>query len=107
VHAGLILKAFELGADGVMLLGCEPGNCHFSSDNECIASEYEKAREIMKMLGIRDSKLKLVQLPAFEGQKFINQVNEFAEEIERAPVSRRGRTSASVHNIDMEVTSHR
>ena len=107
VHAGLILKAFELGADGVMLLGCEPGNCHFSSDNECVNSEYEKAREIMNMLGIKSSKLKLVQLPAFEGQKFVDQVNEFLKEIERAPVARRGRTSAADSNMDMEVTSHR
>jgi coenzyme F420-reducing hydrogenase delta subunit len=32
IHAGLILKAFEFGADGVMLLGCEPGRCRFGAD---------------------------------------------------------------------------
>ena len=32
VHLGLILKAFEFGADGVMLLGCEQGRCHFNAD---------------------------------------------------------------------------
>jgi F420-non-reducing hydrogenase iron-sulfur subunit len=105
VHAGLILKAFKLGADGVMLLGCEPGNCHFNSDNECINKEYEKAHKIMSMLGIRDSKIKLVQLPAFEGQKFIDQINEFLEEIEHTSVSRRSKTSMSGHSIDVEVTS--
>jgi coenzyme F420-reducing hydrogenase delta subunit len=107
VNAGLILKAFELGADGVMLLGCEPGNCHFSSDNECINKEYDKSQEIMKMLGIREGKLKLIQLPAFDGQKFIEEVNEFLKEIKQTSVSRRGRTSVSGRNIDMEVTSHR
>ena len=91
VHAGLILKAFEFGADGVMLLGCEPGCRHFGSDSECVNKEYEKARNILEMLGIWKDKLALVQLPAFDGHQFVAQVTKFLAEIEQVPTFRRTR----------------
>ena len=52
IHSGLILMAFEFGADGVMLLGCEPGYCHFGVDDMCVSKEYEKTQELLEMLGI-------------------------------------------------------
>ncbi|MBM4451447.1 MAG: hydrogenase iron-sulfur subunit, partial [Chloroflexi bacterium] len=63
LHAGLILKAFELGAEGVMLLGCEPGKCHFESDSGCVLAEYEKARQMLELLGMPKERLALTQLP--------------------------------------------
>ena len=95
IHAGLILKAFEFGADGVMLLGCEPGSCHFGSDSEYIIKEYEKAGNILDMLGIRKERLALVQLPAFDGHQFVTQVMDFLAEIEQVPAPRRARTAVS------------
>ena len=92
VHSGLILKAFELRADGVMLLGCEPGSCPFDADSECINTEYEKSLNIMELLGISKDRLALVHLPAFAGQEFITRITEFAAEIESVPVARRVRT---------------
>src|SRR4030042_6993980 len=74
IHTGLILKAFEFGADGVMLLGCEPGRCHFGVDSDNIIKEYEKTQSILEMLGIRKDRLAIVQLPAFSGHEFITRV---------------------------------
>jgi coenzyme F420-reducing hydrogenase delta subunit len=95
VHAGLILKAFEFGADGVMLLGCEPGSCHFDSDNMCVSKEYEKSQDILNMLGIWKNRLALVQLPAFDGQQFIAQLMNFLAEIEKTPAYGRFGTASS------------
>jgi F420-non-reducing hydrogenase iron-sulfur subunit len=92
VHSGLILKAFELRADGVMLLGCEPGSCPFDSDSECINAEYEKSLNILELLGISKDRMALVHLPAFAGQEFITRITEFAAEIESVPAARRVRT---------------
>ena len=86
VHVGLILKAFELGASGVMLLGCEQGKCHFGIDGKYITSEYEKARHILGMLGIQESRLVLTQIPAFNGLEFITQVKKLIEEISQLPL---------------------
>jgi len=77
VHSGLILKAFELGADGVMLLGCNPGNCHFEIDAGLIEREYEKTRNILGLLGLREERLALTRLPGGDGPGFVKQVTNF------------------------------
>jgi coenzyme F420-reducing hydrogenase delta subunit len=83
VHPGLMLKAFELGADGVMLLGCEPGNCHFDIDATLIAEEYEKTRRILGLLGLGDKRLALVRMPLGDGTGFVKQVTGFIKDIEK------------------------
>jgi len=81
VHSGIMLKAFELGADGVMLLGCEPGNCNFEIDSALIEREYEKTRSILGLLGLREDKLILTRLPRGDGSKFVKKVTDFATKI--------------------------
>jgi len=93
IHAGLILKAFEFRADGVMLLGCKAGNCHFGSDSECINQEYEKTRNILELLGMHKDRLVLVQLPAFDGHQFVAQVTRFSAEVGQMPAPKRTRTT--------------
>ncbi len=100
VYAGLILKAFEFGVDGVMLLGCEPHGCHFGTDDKCVSQEYEKTRHLLGMLGIWENRVALVRLPAFEGQQFAAQVEDFLAEIERIPAHRRVRTASSKLVLD-------
>src|SRR4030043_358920 len=62
VHSGLILKAFELGAGGVMLLGCESDNCYYDKDEKFNVEEYEKTRGVLGLLGFGLEKLKLASL---------------------------------------------
>jgi len=91
VHSGLVLKAFELGADGVMLLGCEPGKCHFDTDAECIAQEYEKARGILGLLGLGERRLVLAHMPRGDGSGFVSRLVSFSAEIEQLrPATRAG-----------------
>ena len=90
VHSGLMLKAFELGANGVMLLGCSPGNCHFEIDAGLIEREYEKTRNILRLLGLREERLALIRLPGGDGAGFVKQVTDFIAGIEQAePVTSR------------------
>ncbi len=83
VHSGLILKAFELGADGVMLLGCESGGCHFGKDDEFSTKEYEKTRGVLGLLGLGGERLCLAHLPRGDGAGFVKQVTKLMTEIER------------------------
>ena len=106
IHSGLILRAFELGADGVMLLGCEPGECRFGIDSECIIKEYEKARSILEMLGMRKDKLTLVRLPAFSGREFVMRATSFIAEVERISASKRARIIGHRPSQDITVPSH-
>jgi coenzyme F420-reducing hydrogenase delta subunit len=84
VHSGLILKAFELGADGVMLLGCESGNCYFGKDEHLNVKEYEKTRSMLGLLGLGTQRLKLSWLPRGDGKGFVKQVENFITEVEQA-----------------------
>jgi len=105
VHAGLIVKAFEFGADGVMLLGCEQGRCHFGTDSEYIINEYEKARTILEMLGMWKDRLVLVQLPAFDGRAFVTQVMKLIAEVEQISASKHARIVDSSPIYDITVSS--
>lgn len=83
LHQGLILKAFELGADGVMLLGCEPGKCQFDTDAELIAQEYDKTQKLMRLLGLREERLVLAHVPRGDGSDFVGRVTDFIAAMEQ------------------------
>lgn len=75
VHLGLILKAFELGADGVMLLGCDTGECHYDVDSRGIVQEYKKAQDVLSLIGVSPERLVLTRIPRGDGHGFVDRVN--------------------------------
>jgi len=81
VHLGLVLRAFELGADGVMLTGCEPGECHYDIDPKYIDQEYEKARALLRLMGLGAERLALARLRRGDGAEFTEQVNRFVSQL--------------------------
>jgi coenzyme F420-reducing hydrogenase delta subunit len=83
IHSGLILKAFELGAGGVMLLGCESDSCYYEKDGGFNVKEYEKMCGILELLGFGLERLKLVRLQRGDGAGFVKQVTNFIAEIEQ------------------------
>jgi F420-non-reducing hydrogenase iron-sulfur subunit len=87
IHAGLMLQALDLGADGVMLLGCETGKCHFGSNSCYVNEEHRKAQNILELLGISKNRLLLVQLSAFDGNSFIKRVTQLIEDIKKTTVT--------------------
>ena len=105
IHMGIILKAFDFGAEGVMLLGCEPGKCHFGTSNEYIHNECEKTRNILEMLGVWKYRLVLVQLPAFDGYQFVSEIEKLMKEIRQIPSSKRSKIIGPKIAQDIEVKS--
>ncbi len=87
VHSGLMLKAFELGADGVMLLGCKEGDCHYEKDAGFVEREYQKTRNILELLGFRQEQLSLVRMSRGDGEGFVKEVSNFVSGIEKAQPS--------------------
>jgi coenzyme F420-reducing hydrogenase delta subunit len=79
LHAGLILKAFELGADGVLLLGCPCGECHYEFGNQRAEGLFQETRAIAHLLGIGDARLRLDWVGAGKGETFVQKVTEFSE----------------------------
>ncbi len=83
LHPGLILKAFELNAAGVLMLGCPPGECHYGFGNTRAEEIYQETLELAHLLGIQKERIKLDWVAAHEGQHFVTQVCQFAEQVAR------------------------
>jgi len=81
LNAGSMLKAFELGADGVLLLGCLQRQCRYGQFSGNIEVEITKARDILNLLGARSGKIKLSKLAAFDGKGFVEQLQAFINEL--------------------------
>ena len=73
---GLILKALEMGASGVMILGCAPGVCHYEQGNERCAAAFEQADALARLLAL-DDRLKLEWIPPDDGARFAQVVGDF------------------------------
>jgi coenzyme F420-reducing hydrogenase delta subunit len=74
---GILLKAFEKGAGGVLLLGCPPGECHYGFGNRREEELFAQAREIASRLGIGQEQLKLEWIHAGDGEGFAEKVRAF------------------------------
>ncbi len=74
---GIILKAFEKGANGVLLLGCPPGECHFEFGNRRAEEVFKEARGLVTLLGYREEQLMLDWVSAGEGNVFVEKVEQF------------------------------
>jgi F420-non-reducing hydrogenase iron-sulfur subunit len=78
-----ILRAFENGADGVLVCGCHINDCHYISGNLKAQKRIEKTKELLKVIGINPDRLRLEWISAAEGAKFANTVKEFTELLEK------------------------
>ena len=91
VDPQLVVKAFQLGADGVLILGCHPGDCHYSEGNYKAARRISLLKKMMAQFGIEDERIRLDWVSASEGDRFKKIVNEMTEQIRvLGPLSRNG-----------------
>lgn len=74
---GIILKSFEKGAEGVLLLGCPPGECHFEFGNRRAEEVLAETKKLIDVLGYREEQLKLDWVAAGEGEAFVEAVQSF------------------------------
>jgi len=76
-----ILKAFERGADGVIVSGCHPGDCHYSAGNYHARRRFAVFREMMDFLGIDPRRMTFSFVSASEGRKWADVVDETVERV--------------------------
>lgn len=76
-----VLKAFAEGADGVMVSGCWPGECHYIEQNIKALRRLTLLRRVTEAMGIEPARLQLLWASAAEGQRFANEVGRIVEEV--------------------------
>ena len=76
-----ILSAFNKGADGVLVSGCHPGDCHYIKGNYYARRRILLLKELMEFVGIEPQRFKMSWVSAAEGAKFTEIIGEFVEEL--------------------------
>lgn len=102
VDPSFILKAFQLGADGVIVMGCHLGDCHYQEGNYKTIRRIPFLKRLVQGFGIDQRRLRLEWVSASEGDRFAEVVNEMTEEIRKLgpltlPVHRELRKVAAQH----------
>ncbi|MGP8161125.1 MAG: hydrogenase iron-sulfur subunit [Candidatus Dormibacteria bacterium] len=78
-----VVAAFRDGADGVLIGGCHPGDCHYQEGNYKTRRRVELLRGVLRQLGIEDERLRLEWISASEGEKVQRVCNEMTEQLRR------------------------
>jgi F420-non-reducing hydrogenase iron-sulfur subunit len=81
VSPHFVLKAFQKGADGVLIAACHLGECHYSKGNFMTAKRVEVLKDMFKFLGINDERLRLEYIATSESDKLYRVFNNFTEHI--------------------------
>ena len=78
-----VLEALKKGADGVLIAGCHPGDCHYQSGNYKTNRRIKLLKNMIKELGIESERVRFEYVSASEGKKFAEIVTDFTEEIKK------------------------
>ena len=89
VNPMFILRAFQKGADGVIICGCHPGDCHYTSGNYFTRRRITLLYSMLDFLGIERNRTRLEWVSAAEGAKFAAVMNEFTEDVRKLGPNRR------------------
>jgi F420-non-reducing hydrogenase iron-sulfur subunit len=81
VSPEMVLRAFRAGADGVLVLGCHIGECHYTSGNHRTAKRIPLLRNLLGYVGIHPDRLRLDWVSAAEAPKFAQVTRDFVETV--------------------------
>ncbi|MFX1571382.1 MAG: hydrogenase iron-sulfur subunit [Promethearchaeota archaeon] len=81
LNPSLIFESFFYGADGVLIAGCHPQDCHYKEGFTKASIRYESIKKMLIEAGINNKRLKIASISAGEGEKFAQTITEFKEEL--------------------------
>jgi F420-non-reducing hydrogenase iron-sulfur subunit len=83
VDPTFVIKAVMMGADGVLVAGCHPGDCHYKSGNLYTRRRFMMLKTVLETIGIPPDRIRLEWVSASEANKFASVVNDFSKEIKK------------------------
>jgi len=75
----LVMKALSSGADGVLIAGCHPGDCHYTSGNVKTIRRFKLLQRILDQFGIERDRVRLEWVSASEGERYARVVENMTE----------------------------
>lgn len=79
-----IMRSFEKGADGVYVVGCREGDCHYNSGNFRARKRVEQAQQLLDTIGIGGHRVRMCNLSSSDGPLFTKYAQEMHEKILKA-----------------------
>lgn len=113
VEPDLVLKAFREGADGVLIAGCHPGECHYIEGNLKALRRYVLLKRLIRQWGIEPERLQLVWASASEGTVLAEAVNRMTEQLralgplrwQQTVLGGDGRPAVAAAKVEAEATA--
>jgi F420-non-reducing hydrogenase iron-sulfur subunit len=81
IHPNLVIEALTGGADGVLVCGCHPGDCHYQEGNYKTEKRAEAIRLMLADFGLEEERFRLEWVSAAEGPRFAQVVKEFTDQV--------------------------
>ena len=81
INPSFIIRAFQLGADGVLVGGCHPGDCHYGTGNLYARRKLAVTRQILEFSGMDPKRFRVEWISASEGNKYAEVVEEFTNDL--------------------------
>ncbi len=88
VNPVFVLKALRVGADGVLVLGCHPGDCHYLTGNYRTRRRLSITMKFMEYMGIEPERIQVSWCSASEGSRFAEVVTEVTADLKRISPNR-------------------
>ena len=76
-----ILRALQRGADGVLVAGCHPGECHYTSGNLYARRKFGVLKDLLESLGIEEGRVSFAWLSSAEAERFVNIAKKAIEKV--------------------------
>ena len=77
----LVMKALALGADGVLIAGCHPGDCHYTNGNIKTLRRFKLLQKMLDQFGIERERVRLEWISAAEGERYAQVVRSMTEQV--------------------------
>jgi F420-non-reducing hydrogenase iron-sulfur subunit len=81
INPSFIIRAFQLGADGVLVGGCHPGDCHYGTGNLYARRKLAVTKKILEFAGMEPKRFRVEWISASEGKKYAEVVEEFTGDV--------------------------
>jgi F420-non-reducing hydrogenase iron-sulfur subunit len=81
INPSFIIRAFQLGADGVLVGGCHPGDCHYGTGNLYARRKLAVTKQILEFAGMDPKRFRVEWISASEGKKYAEVVEEFTNDL--------------------------
>ena len=103
ITKSLLLKSFEMGADGVVLMGCSPGTCRYGSGTDSAREHTEETRRILDLVGLGADRMRLANFLPDQSREVLLFLQQFTEQVRRmgkSPVAPAAAIMAAEEKLD-------